>query len=119
MSNTFDYAFFIGWNRPVAGREFDTIEAYGGFAKYLDTQVENGTIGSHESYMLDQHGGDLNGFWLIRGDRTKLEELSQSEDWMRWVAKGVYTFEGFGVLRACTGNALQTRMTHYQNVIKK
>ena len=43
----------------------------------LDTLKDNGTITSHTPYFLDSHGGDLNGFWLINGERTKLDELTQ------------------------------------------
>jgi hypothetical protein len=114
-----EYALFMGWKRSVPGREMDSIELFGGFNKYLDTLKDNGTITSHTPYFLDSHGGDLNGFWLINGDRTKLDEMTHSDEWMTYVAKGMYTMEGFGVIRAQTGAALQNRMGKFQSVIKK
>ena len=114
-----DFALFLGWNRAVAGREMDSIELFGGFMKYVDGLKDAGTIESHEPYFLDYHGGDLNGFWLIRGERAKLDELTETDEWIQWTTKVQYTMEGFGVLRATSNSALQRRMTAFQKNIKK
>jgi len=113
-----NYGLFLGWNRAVPGREMDSIELFGSFSKYVDGLKAQGTIDSHEPCMLDMHGGDLNGFWMIRGERAKLEQLMESDEWNMWMAKANYTMNGFGVVRANLGDRLQTRMTSFQKVIK-
>jgi len=113
-----NHALFLGWKRAIIGREMDSIELFGGFTKYIDTLIEKGTITSHQPYFLDFHGGDLNGFWILNGDRQKLDELQQSDEWIMWNSKAHYTLEGYGVINATTGDALHTRMTSFQKVIK-
>jgi len=113
-----NYGLFLGWNRAVAGREMDSVELFGSFMKYVDGLKTKGVIDSHEPCMLDVHGGDLNGFWLIRGERAKLEALTDSDEWNMWMSKAMYTMDGFGVIRANLGDRLQSRMTSFQKVIK-
>mgnify|MGYP001826122529 CR=1 FL=1 len=113
-----NYGLFLGWNRAVPGREMDSIELFGSFTKYVDGLKEKGMIDSHEPGMLDVHGGDLNGFWLIRGERAKLDEVMETEEWNMWISKAMYTMDGFGVIRTSLGEKIGTRMSTFQKVIK-
>lgn len=113
-----DYGLFLGWNKAVPGREMDSIELFGGFTKYLDGLKDSGVIESHEPAFLDVHGGDLNGFWILRGEHAKLNELMENDEWQMWISKAMYTMDGFGVIRASMGQALHKRMQTFQKVIK-
>src|SRR5512144_3018494 len=71
----------FGWNRSVPGRERMSAEHFQAFGEYLATQQRKGAIDSFEPVFLDPHGGELNGFFLIRGDSAKLDSLMASDDW--------------------------------------
>ena len=61
---------FMGWDRPSRGHEAAATALFQEFAEYLGGQQQAGTIQSFESVFLNPHGGDLNGFTLIRETRA-------------------------------------------------
>ena len=57
----------FGWNRSIPGREKVSAGHFDEFVKYLTELQQKGTIQVFDVIFLDAHGGDLNGFALIRG----------------------------------------------------
>ncbi|MBT9455625.1 MAG: hypothetical protein IV097_03305 [Burkholderiaceae bacterium] len=72
---------FFGWNRSIPGREKMSAEHFQAFRDYRSTQQRKGLSQGFEPILLDPHGGDLNGFFLIRGDSPQLDTLMASDDW--------------------------------------
>jgi hypothetical protein len=101
---------FFGWNRPVPGREKISAEHFQEFVQYLGGLQKNGTIQSFETIFLDPHGGDMNGFFLIKGEGTKLDELSESENWVKHTIRADFHLQGSGFIRGITGDLLMERM---------
>ncbi|HSR30912.1 MAG TPA: hypothetical protein VLY63_10130, partial [Anaerolineae bacterium] len=66
---------FVGWDRAVPGRETASLELFQEFHVYLGGLQGQGTIDSFETVLLAAHGGDLNGFVLIRGEQGKLDAM--------------------------------------------
>jgi hypothetical protein len=56
--------------------------------------------------MLGAHGGELNGFFIIRGDSDELDQLRRSDEFMKLVLQAGSCLNGFGVMAACQGDAL-------------
>ena len=77
-----DHALFIGWNRPIPGREGGAMEAFQSGLAYFAKKVEAGEIESFEPVVLAAHGGDMNGFILVRGDSDKLTKLRDSDEFL-------------------------------------
>jgi hypothetical protein len=69
--------------------------------------------------ILNAHGGDLNGFFLIRGEPTKLGALIETTDWMTHVKRGILHEEGFGVMRGSTGDQVMERLNLWMDLIPK
>jgi hypothetical protein len=65
-------AIFIGWGNVVRGRERKALQVFNEALHYWSGLQQQGEIESFEPVLLELHGGDLNGFILIRGDRDKL-----------------------------------------------
>jgi len=59
------------------------------FRRYLSELQARNLIESFEMVMLDGRPGHLNGFFLIQGDRDKLSELTQSDDWLDHMERAV------------------------------
>ena len=76
---------FIAWNRPFPDKEK---ESYGFLMSEGKEQLvkweKAGLFESHEINALTPHGGDVNGFILLRGDRAKLDELRRTDDFERF-----------------------------------
>jgi hypothetical protein len=103
-------ALFFGWNRPVAGREKMSAEHFGSFVQYLGGLQKKGTIKSFDTVFLDPHGGDLNGFFLMRGEPSQLDALMSRPEWIAHVTRASIHLEGSGVMRGVTGDLIQPRM---------
>ena len=86
---------------------------------YLGKLVNDKKIDNFEPVLLDIHGGDLNGFVLVRGGWNELNELRQTEEWIQWATEGAYLMEGFGVIDAFLGDDFEARMQHWGKVSKK
>ncbi|MFC1609455.1 hypothetical protein ACFL6C_00725 [Myxococcota bacterium] len=115
MDNT--HVMFIGWNRPLLGREKNGLEVYDGFVNYLDKLVTDKQIGSFEPVWLTPHGGDLNSFVLIRGHLDDLNRLVMTDDWRKWISQLTYIFDGFGITHGHIGEEINTHLTHYRRLL--
>jgi hypothetical protein len=103
MSN----AIFIGWGPAVRGREGKSLEVFGEALAYWTGLQQRGEVESFETYQLEQHGGDLGGFLIAKGDPEKLARICNSEEFVRLNARASFVVENFGVVRAWTGDAMQ------------
>jgi hypothetical protein len=63
---------FLGWSRVVAGREQLAMQLWQKSMEYYTGLQSDGRIESFEPVLLWAHGGDLNGFVIVRGDAEKL-----------------------------------------------
>jgi hypothetical protein len=112
-------ALLIGWNRPVAGREQDAVELFSAAASFYEAQKKAGRLSSFEHVLLTPHGGDLNGFTLLRGEPTRLSEILRSEEWMAIETRAVQVTEGFGVIHGTTGEGVAPLMGLYASKLPK
>ena len=101
-----DSALFIGWNRSVAGREQQAMNLFMNVMEYYGQLQGEGRIESFEPVILAAHGGDLNGFVLIRGDEAKLDEIRREEAFLNNVIEANFCLEGFGVIPGYIGDGV-------------
>ena len=59
---------------------------------------------------LDPHGGDLNGFFLIKGDSGRLDTLTATDAWTEHMTRASLHLEGSGSVRGVAGEAVAKRM---------
>ncbi len=112
-----DAGLFIGWGEVVRGRETEAIEVFNETLGYYGRLQEEGTIESYEPVFLEPHGGDLNGFILIRGEAEKLSALRVSEEFTQFAVRATLHVEGFGVVGADLAERLQRQMEYYTEQI--
>jgi hypothetical protein len=97
---------FIGWNRPAVGREQQAMELWQSAMEYYTKLQSAGRIESFEPVLLNAHGGDLNGFVMLRGDAEKLSEIRREDTFIDLIIKAGYCLEGFGVVVGYVGEGL-------------
>ena len=95
-------ALFLSWSRPAAGRQRVSMAHFASFQRYLSELQARNRIESFERVMLDGRPGHLNGFFLIQGDRDKLSELTQSDDWLEHMERAAQHLDGSGPVWALT-----------------
>jgi hypothetical protein len=110
-------ALFVGWNRPVVGRERMAAEDFSAFTSYLSGLQQKGVIKSFDCVFLHPHGGDLNGFFVIRGDPQRLGEIGASSEWNTQMIRASIHLEGLGVIRGLTGELVKERMTAWAGML--
>jgi hypothetical protein len=111
-----DAALFIGWGDVVHGRERQSLTVFGESIEFFTGLMQRGEIESFEPVALDPHGGDLQGFLLVRGDREKLNRMRYSEDFLRLIARASYIVENFGVVGADIGESVQRQYSSFQQI---
>jgi hypothetical protein len=107
----------FGWNRSIPGREKLSAQHFDEFVKYLGGLQQKGAIQGFDTVFLDSHGGDLNGFFLIKGDAPKLDALVSTTEWITHITRAALHLEGSGVVRGITGNEVLERMALWTKII--
>jgi hypothetical protein len=108
---------FFGWNRPIPGRERISAGHFQEFVQYLGGLRQKGAIESFDIVFLEPHGGDMNGFFLIRGESARLAELVASSEWVTHMTRAVLHLQGPGVVPGVTGDAIQERMNLWTSLL--
>lgn len=111
-----DRIIFIRWGNPKVGREKQALQLFQRSIEYLMMQQREG-LESFEPAIISAHGGDLNGFVIIRGDAEKLAELRRTETWLNNVVEGNYCLENYGILEGYIGNSLTDLMNRWSKLI--
>ena len=108
---------FFAWNRSIPGRERLSAAHFQEFVQYLRGLQKNGAIQSFETVFLDAHGGDMNGFFLIRSEAPKLDALVATKEWQTHIIRAALHLEGSGTVRGVAGEAVMERMNLWTNHI--
>ena len=82
-----DHALFVGWGEVITGREQKAAQVFGETMDYFNRLHQQGQITAIEPFFLEPHGGDLGGFFLVRGERDALSRLRASEEFGRVILR--------------------------------
>ena len=107
----------FGWNRSIPGREKIGAQHFEEFVKYLGGLQQKGAIQAFDIVLLNGHGGDLNGFFLIRADSAKLDALVSTTEWVTHMTRAAHHLDGYGVIRGVTGDEIKGRMALWTSLI--
>jgi hypothetical protein len=106
-----DSGLFIGFGLPVRGRERKATKVFNEVFEYYARLQQEGEIESFEPVLLEPHGGELGGFFLLRGDQDKLARIRGSAEFERLVVRGELIAENVGVVGAFLGERLLGQMS--------
>jgi hypothetical protein len=113
-------ALVVGWNRAVPNREAAAAELFGTVNAYYERLQKQGKITGYEPVFLNWHGGDFNGFFIIRGTHTHLDALQREEEFIENNLRASHCLQGFGVIPAYVGShAIQDMMQRWTKTIPR
>ena len=112
-----DRVLFIGWNRPIVGREQLALQLWQKAMEYYGKLQSNGRIESFEPVLLNAHGGDLNGFVMLKGNAEKLSEIRREDPFVDLVIDAEYCLQGFGVVTGYVGEGIADIFGRWTKVI--
>jgi hypothetical protein len=107
-------ALFIGWGEVVRGREAKSLEVFNESAQFFGQLEQDGTIEDIDTVLLTPHGGDLYGFFLLRGTAAGLDELRGREDFLRLIARAGLIIDRLGIVPAVVDEGVQQQLAHFQ-----
>lgn len=112
-------ALFIGWGAPVHGREAKGLEVFGEGAQFFGQLQQDGTIENVDTVLLEPHGGDLYGFFLLRGGTAQLDELRGRDDFLRLISRAGLIVERLGIVPAAVDEGIQEQLARYQEAVQQ
>jgi hypothetical protein len=112
-----DSGLFVGFGYPVRGREQQAVKVFGEAVEYYTRLQQQGEIESFEPVLLEAHGGELGGFFLLRGEQDKLAHLRGSAEFERLTVRAQLIADDIGVVGALLGDRLATEMATFSQQV--
>jgi len=112
-------AVFVGFGQPVRGREERAIDVFNEFVALLGRMQGDGRIEGMDVCLLDPHGGDLGGFFMIHGSAQQCGALNEDEEFRRAATDASLIVENFGIVPARTGESVGQEMAIYTEAVRK
>ncbi|MCW3049756.1 MAG: hypothetical protein JWO74_4040 [Solirubrobacterales bacterium] len=108
---------FIGWGAPIAGREAKGLEVLDESVQYWGRLQQEGRIESFEVVLLTPHGGDLEGFALLRGTSEQTASLIVDDEFERFTTRATLIVQGVGIVPAVLGDGLEQTIAMYSQQV--
>ena len=105
-----DFGLMIGFGLPVRGREQKAAQVFNEAVELWANWQNDGTIESWDAVFLEAHGGDLGGFFLLRGERDKIASARMSDELNEVATRAQLIVENFGIVGAEMGERIGTQM---------
>jgi hypothetical protein len=109
-----DAVILIGWTRPVRGREQSSLPVFQEAMDYWGRLQAAGEIESFDAVLLDVHGGDLGGFFLLKGEREQLARVRTSVEMEHLLIRAGLVVEGLGAIGGFTGEGIARRTAAFR-----
>ena len=106
-----DSGLFIGFGAPVRGHERKATKVFNEAFEYYSRLQQEGEIESFEPVLLEPHGGELDGYFLLRGDQDKLARIRSSEEFERLTVRAQLIIENLGIVGAALGGRLMSQLS--------
>jgi len=114
-----DRALFIGFGAPVRGREERAVEVFNEFVDMFGRMQSDGRIEGMDVTLLDPHGGDLGGFFMVHGSDEQCSTLQMDEEFRRACIDAGLIVDNFGVVPAAIGETVNREMGMYGEAVAK
>ena len=114
-----DTALFIGWGPTIPGREHHALKLFDEALEIFESLKQAGEIESFEPVLLGPHGGELEGFILVKGEIAKLTAFQMREDVERLRIKAQALKTNFGVVFATIGDGVKRSFALYDEIVKE
>lgn len=112
-------ALIIGWNRAVVNRESAAAECFASTVAYFEKLERNGKITSFDTVLLSQHGGDFNGFFVLKGTNADLDWVRSDEEFVDNIVRATHCLTNVGVIPGYTGVSVGDMMTRWTKSIPR
>lgn len=109
-----DDVIFTGWGAVVRGREQQALAVFQETIGYWTQAQADGRIDSFEPILLEPHGGDLAGFVVARGERSKLDAIRTDPAFQRLMVRANAIVDDLGLVGGYGDDALARQLGLFQ-----
>jgi len=109
-----DRVIFIGWSNVVRGREQASQKSFAEAMEFWGRLKASGEIESFDAVLLDAHGGDLGGFFLLKGEAEKLARVRMSAEMLQMMVRADLVVDGLGAVGGVIGDGVGRQMAMFQ-----
>lgn len=106
-------ALFIGWGEPARDKEQKALQVFAEALEYYKKLQDEGKITSFEPVMLEPHGGELEGFILLRGEEEELARVHASEEFNHLQNRVRLFVDHLAIVRGIVGEEMGRQMADY------
>ena len=110
-----DAALMVGWGQTVRGREKRALDVFNDALTYYGERQADGTIESFDTVLLEPHGGELGGFFLVRGTAEGIARMTASEEFQRLHLRAGMIVENLGIIEAWVDDAVLTQLGYFSD----
>jgi hypothetical protein len=110
-----DAGLFIGWGEVVRGREERALDVFNETIELYGQLQSDGRIESFEVALLDPHGGELQGYAMLRGSEDQIDAVRRDENFIRVMTKASLVVDDLGLIPASIGEGLARAISIYQD----
>jgi len=110
-----DAGLFIGWGEVVRGREERALEVFNETVGLYGQLQSDGRIEDFEVVLLDPHGGELQGYAMLRGSEDQIDAVRRDEGFQRMMTKASLVVDDLGLINASIGEGLARALSIYQD----
>jgi hypothetical protein len=114
MGGDVDYALVFRWIKPVAGREAKALEVLADVRTFFGKLFAEDRIG--EPFVLTNVN---DGLMIVRGEMTKLFEVTNTDEFILLMDKAMFVAEGFRFDGYFIGDAMAHRLALYAEAGKE
>lgn len=108
----------IGWNRPNPGQGKEAMSALMESRAIIKNWQKAGWFERYHLIGLTPHGGDLNGFILLEGERAKLDELRRTDEFERFSMRLGMLLDRWGVVPGVTEAGIEKMMERVPDLMR-
>jgi hypothetical protein len=112
-------ALYIGWGEAARGREKRALDVFNEAMQYYGRLQKEGKIERFDVAALAPHGGDLGGFFLLRGTAQQIDSVRRDEEFERLISRVRLVVDDVGFADAFVDEKLAQVMAQYQEEIGK
>jgi hypothetical protein len=114
-----DRVLFIGWGRPVRGREEKAVESFNDIVGLLGRMQQEGKMERFELVFLRPHGGDLGGCFICMGTAAQMDAIREDDDFRREMTRADLIVDGLGMIDGFTGEGIASQMELYNEAVSR
>ena len=107
------------WGTAIPGREKQAFDSFNETMQYWAGLQQEGKIERLDVTVLAPSGGEVSGFFVVRGTAEQIDSVRRSEEYLQRVVRAALLVSHLSVVDAYVDEGLTQVMSQYQEVLEQ